>query len=139
MSEKKTEFITQDAIPGGAFFDYFSAGQNRKISKGSLFAAIQAFINPLAVVINNATSPYVVSDSDTGTFLVFDDAGTATVSIPDSLTVGVNLAYTNKGAGGVQVSLTGADTLRGAAIVTDLDGYAAVTKIDFTTWQTSER
>ncbi len=139
MSSKKTNFIGQAIIPDGSFFDYFSQGQNRKIAKNDLFAAVEAFINPLSVVISNVTSPYVVSDSDTSTFLVFDDAGTADVRIPDNLKVGVNFAYTNKGAGGVQVVFSGVETLRGAALVTDLDGYAAITKIDLNQWQTSER
>lgn len=139
MSSKKSGFIVEDVIPSGSFFDYFGNGQNRRTSKEALFGSIQAFLNPLNLVIQNVTSPYLVSDSDTNTFLVFNDAGTADVSIPDNLKVGVNFAYTNKGAGAVQIVLTGVDTLRGAALVTDLDGYAAVTKIDLTTWQTSER
>ncbi len=139
MSSKKTNFIAQPIIPDGAFFDYFLSGQNRKIAKNDLFAAVETFINPLSVVISNVTSPYIVSDTDTSKFLVFDDAGTADVSIPDNLTVGVNFAYTNKGAGAVQVVFTGVETLRGAALVTDLDGYAAITKIDLNQWQTSER
>lgn len=111
----------------------------RKILWSDVVALVDAAINPINLVVNNANTPYQVSDADSSTFLVFDDPGNAVVSIPDGLTTGVNFAYTNKGAGSVQVSFIGADTLRGVALVGTATGYAAITKIDDTTWQTSER
>jgi len=139
MGTKKSDFTGSATIPSGAQFDFFVNSENFRVLDTDLYAAVEAFINPLSLVINDVTSPYVVSDADTGTFLVFNDASTADVSIPDNLSKGVNFAYTNKGVGSVQLVFTGADTLRGAAIVFDPDGYAAVTKIGFSIWQASER
>jgi len=140
MAIKKSKFVANTVIPAGSEMDFFVNGTNFRMSVETLYAAVEAFINPLSLIINDISeSSYVVSDADTGTFLVFNDAATVDVSIPDSLSRGVNFAYTNKGAGSVQLVFTGADTLRGTALVADADGYAAVTKIGFSIWQTSER
>ena len=112
---------------------------NRVTTFAGLATAIDALINPLSLVISDVISPYVVSDEDSGTFLIFNDAGTADIQIPNNLSKGVNFAYTNIGAGSVQLVYTGTDTLRGAALIVDPVGYAAVTKIGLTLWQTSER
>lgn len=112
---------------------------NRVSTFSGLATAIDALINPLSLVTKDVASPYVASDEDTSTFLIFNDAGTADIQIPNNLSKGVNFAYTNIGAGSVQLVYTGTDTLRGAALIVDPDGYAAVTKIGATLWQTSER
>lgn len=139
MGVKKSRFVADTAIPAGSEMDFWVNGQNFRMSVETLYSAVAAFIDPLSLIVNNVNTPYLVSDADTGTFLVFDDAGTADVQIPDNLTVGVNFAYTNIGAGSVQPVLTGVDTLRGQPLVVDPDGYAAITKIGLSLWQTSER
>ena len=139
MGIKKSRFLQNTAIPSGASMDFWINGTNYQIPVEVLYAAVASYINPLSLVVNNVTSPYLVSDADTGTFLIFDDASTADVQIPDNLSTGVNLAYTNIGLGSVQLVMTGVDVLRGEPLVADADGYAAVTKISVTTWQTSER
>lgn len=91
------------------------------------------------VNVSPVNSGYTILDSDSANFIVFNDAGTAILNFPDGIGTGVNFAYTNIGAGTVQVVLTGTDTLRGAAILTDPDGYGAAVKLTATIWQLSER
>lgn len=91
------------------------------------------------VNISSVNSGYTLQDSDSADFIVFNNAGNAILNIPDGIGTGVNFAYTNIGAGSVQVVLTGTDTLRGAAILTDPDGYGAAVKLTANIWQLSER
>lgn len=111
----------------------------RKILWADIVSILDAAINPTELVINNVSSPYTITDADSATFLVFDDPATATVSIPEGVSIGSNFAYTNKGAGSVQLSFVGAGVLRGVALLGVPSGYAAATKLDTDLWQTSER
>lgn len=107
-------------------------------AKGIANEDFQAQFSNIVNVIS-VNSGYIVENSDSANFIVFNDAGTAILNFPDGIDIGVNFAYTNIGAGTVQVAITGTDTLRGAAILTDPDGYGAAVKLTATIWQLSER
>lgn len=138
MGTKKSNFAGSQTIPDGAYMDFFINGQNYKMDVETLYKAVESYVNPINVIVETVTTPYTVSDDDTGKFLVFDEVGAGTINIPDNLSVGVNFAFANVGTGTVTLNLTGTDTLRGSPTVSDTNGYGAATKITLNTWQSSE-
>lgn len=95
--------------------------------------------------IKEVVTPYTLTQEDSGYFLVFNDAGSATLNIPDGLDLGTSVVTNNIGGGVVVATMTGSDVIRAngasgsAATLADAFSYMAVTKIASTTWQGSER
>ena len=130
--------------------DYNITGTNaitleNSFPSGSIITALQIQIDDVeqTVVdyfnIINATTPYLLGEGDSGSFIVFDDAADAVIDVPDSLTEGHSILTANKGGGLVSFNLTGTDTLRGVAAIADATSMMTLAKLAPTVYQSSER
>jgi hypothetical protein len=89
--------------------------------------------------ITNVTTPYTLQAIDSGSTIVFDDASDVILNIPDGLFLGTASIIVNIGGGSLSLAMTGADTIRGAVIIGDVNGQLSVQKLAPTIWQSSER
>ena len=82
MGVRKSNFTEVPSITPGSYCDVWFQGTNYKVPVEVFYQAVSDFINPVQLSIKNVTNPYEITDDDSGTFLIFDDAGTAELRIP---------------------------------------------------------
>jgi hypothetical protein len=90
-------------------------------------------------VVKNVQDSYVLDQDDSNKYLIFNEAGIATLRLPDNMYIGTALLATNIGAGSMQITFDGLDTVRGQLIVSDENSFISLVKITDTLWQSSER
>lgn len=87
------------------------------------------------IIEAGATRELITSDS--GRFLVFDEASNATAQIPDGLPVGFAVLCINKSGGTVTAQIMGAEQIQGG-LVAPAGTQFSLCKITSNLWQTSE-
>lgn len=125
-----SELADGDIIPIGPA----SGDRAKGITNEDFQGQFTKLLDPISVNNN-----FTLTDDESGKFIIFNEAGTATLDIPDGLIIGVNTAFTNIGAGGMVLNFTGSETFRGSLTLADDDGYGVASKITATIWQLSER
>ena len=125
-----TELADNDVLPIGPA----SGDRAKGITNENFQKQFTKLLDPITVNNN-----FTLTNDESGKFIIFDVAGTATLDIPDGLNIGLNTAFTNIGAGGMALNFTGSETFRGSLILADNDGYGVASKITATIWQLSER
>jgi hypothetical protein len=90
-------------------------------------------------VTKHVESPYTLMQEDSNKFLIFNTGGIGTVNIPDNLYVGTAALFANIGTGSVEFAMLNLETIRGATVIGDPDGYMTVAKLTDDIWQSSER
>jgi hypothetical protein len=109
---------------------------------------VQVFVNALsalktnaaanATVVKHVTSPYILTQGDNSSILVFNDVD-AVINIPIELSVLFNFKVVNIGTGGVTVFSASGESIKGSNVLGDIDGIMSVIKLKSNIWQSSER
>jgi hypothetical protein len=90
-------------------------------------------------IVKDVATNYVLNQDDSNKYLVFNDATTAILRVPDNMYRGTALLATNVGLGSVQVVFDGLETVRGDLLIRDENSFISLIKITDSMWQSSER